>query len=241
MIPAFATAGAEITKRLEAQFQSQAFQELRGEINEAYLDGLRLRPLQMVGMEVPSIRPDAKDGEMMKILDSQMARDWQEAVTGLIEDEVKDKVAQRQDQLRPMLSVIHDSIQLGQNNPDLIPGTKGFDLELATRFVKLAKAYEVKSAQGVIGYQVNVQPLINELRAGLAQERGASGERQKQDARVVQQREKAAAQPRTEGGQFDNPQAGISSKSGMSGGPADDYSAFWSATGILPGGSNLNI
>ncbi|QNN98097.1 hypothetical protein SEA_FEDE_49 [Microbacterium phage Fede] len=240
-VEAFTAASGAIADRMEAQFKADAFKEIQNEIDEKFIEGLQLRPMQMVGMEVPSLRNGAPPEEKMKILDSQMAKDWQETVKGLIEDAVEDKVQTRQDQLRPMLSVIQDSVALGQNNPDLIPNTRGFDLELATRFVKLAKAYEVRTAKGVIGYGVNVQPLINELRSTLATERGANGEQQKQEARAVQQRQQAAAQPRTESGQFDAPQAGIPSKTGMSGEPAEDYSTFWSATGVLGGGSNLNI
>ena len=241
VIPAFAEASAKITERMENQFKSQAFKELEDELDPQFIDTLRLRPMQMVGMEVPSLTPGASPDAKIKILDSQMARDWQEAVSGLIEDEVQAKVRTRQDELRPMTSVIQESILLGQNNPDLIPGTKGFDKELAARFVKFAKAYEVKTAKGVIGYGVNVQPLINELRAGLAKERGVTGERSSQEARLEQQRQQAAAQARNGQGQFEAPQAGITSKAGMSGAPPEDYSQFWKSSGIMPGGMNLNI
>lgn len=231
--PLFGAAFESIGTRMEATFKAQAFQELESEIDEQFLTALRQPAMRLVGQEVPSVRLGAPADEMTKILDTQMARDWQQTVASIIEDEVNDKVQQKVDAVRPMTSVIQESALLFQNNPDLIIGTKGFDPELAERFTRLASAYEVKTAKGVIGYGVNVQPLINELRAGLSKERGASGARA--EDRAVAQRAAAAAQPRTEGGQFDSPQAGISSKSGMSGEPGDDYSAFWSATGLAPG------
>ncbi|QPL14201.1 hypothetical protein SEA_ATRAXI_47 [Microbacterium phage Atraxi] len=241
VIPAFAAAGAKITERMENTFKAQAMQELQTEIDEVFIKGLRLRPMQMVGLELPSLREGAKPDEKIKILDSQMARDWQETVTGLLEDEIADKVQQKTEEVRSMTSVIQESILLGQNNPDLIPGTAGFDKELAERFTKIAKAYEVKTAKGVIGYAVNVQPLINELRSGLATERGASTANKANEERAAQQRAKAAAQPRTEEGKFDQPQAGIQSKSGQSGKVEEGYDHFWSALKMHPGGSNLSI
>ena len=230
--PLFGAAFDSINTRMESTFKAQAFQELESEIDEQFLTALRQPAMRLVGQEVPSVRLGAPADEMTKILDTQMARDWQQTVASIIEEEVNDKVQQKIDTVRPMTSVIQESALLFQNNPDLIIGTKGFDSELAERFTRLAQAYEVKTAKGVIGYGVNVQPLINELRSGLSKERGASGARA--EDRVVAQRAAAAAQPRTESGKFDSPQAGISSKSGMSGDPGDDYSAFWSATGLAP-------
>lgn len=218
-------------------FKAQAYKEVEQEIDEAFIPALRLRPMQLVGMEVPSVRPGAKPDEKIKILDTQMARDWQETVTGLIEDEIEDKVKTKTEQVRPMTSVIQNSALMFQNNPDLIIGTKGFDQELAERFVRFAKPFEVKTAQGVIGYHGEVQQLINEIRADLAKERGAIGARA--EDRAEQQRKAAALQARTPAGQFEAPQAGISSKSGMSGEPADDYADFWRATGLA--GPSLSI
>ncbi|QJD52956.1 hypothetical protein SEA_PHEDRO_49 [Microbacterium phage Phedro] len=241
VIPAFAAAGAKITERMENTFKAQAMQELQTEIDEVFINGLKLRPMQMVGLELPSLRQGAGKDEKVKILDSQMARDWQETVTGLLEDEIADKVQQKTEEVRSMTSVIQESILLGQNNPDLIPGTVGFDKELAERFTKIAKAYEVKTQKGVIGYAVNVQPLINELRSSLAAERGATSANKQNEERAAQQRAKAAAQPRTEEGKFDQPQAGIQSKSGQSGKVEEGYDHFWSALKMHPGGSNLSI
>ncbi|WZB39206.1 hypothetical protein SEA_JORDANFARM_52 [Microbacterium phage JordanFarm] len=241
VIPAFATASAAITERLEKTFKAQAFQELQSEIDPKFVEALQLRPMQMVGMEVPSVRRGAGKDEMMKILDSNMAREWQETVNGLIEDEIDDKVKTKTEEARGMTSVIQSSILLGQNNPDLIPGTKGFNPELAARFVKFAKAYEVRTANGVIGYQVDVQPLVNELREAIAAERGAGDANKKNEERAAQQRAQAAAQPRTTEGKFDAPQAGIKSTAGMAGEPEESFGDFWRAAGILPPGMNLSI
>lgn len=227
--PSFATANDAITARMEESFRQSAEQELRTEVDEKYFTSLEKHPMALVGETVPSIKGD---GQNMVLRDTQEARDWQEATKSLIDGEIAAKVRARTDEVRPMMNVIQESILMLQNNSDLIPGTKEYDSELADQFTTLAKAYELRVGDKLYGYQVNVQPLINELRTRLASQRGASGEQANQAAREAQQR-RAAEQSRNQQGQFDAPQAGISSKANVSGDSGDDdFSGFWSGVGM---------
>jgi hypothetical protein len=211
-------------ERMAQSFKAQAFSQVREELNPDFIKFLRVSPIALVGSEVPSIAVNARPGDTMRILDTQMARDWHEGVTKLIENE------QQNENIRPLMSVIQDSFLMFQNNPDLFPYAAEFDQELADQFASIAEAYELRVDGKLFGYQVDVQPLINGLRSQLVAQRAVTGERQQVETRTVQQRQAAAAQPRTEDGRFDTPQAGIASKSGMEGEPDDDFSTFWGAT-----------
>jgi hypothetical protein len=233
---------------MDEAIRLQAREEFRGSIDKEFLDALEMSPLELAGTEVPSIRRGAQPGEKMRLLDTQMARDWQESVNKIIERGENDLVKTRTTELKPMLSTIQESFLLLQNNPDLIIGAAEFDRELAERFERAAKTYEVKSQGKVIGYGVNVQPLINEIRAGLSKERGVSSEKAQQQ-RVEAARAQAAGQARTPQGQFTNPaapapQVGVQGKQGAvtAGKDDEDYSTFWAGVGMPNGGlNNLRI
>ena len=72
--------------------------------------------------------------------------------------------------------------------------------------------------------------------AQLSTARGATGEQSAQAQREAQAR-RAAEQERNEAGQFQGPQGGIQSKSGMTGDSGEDWSTFWNGVG-MPG---LNV
>jgi hypothetical protein len=110
------------------------------------------------------------------------------------------------------LETIHASVALFQNNPDLIPGTKGFDKGLADDFARMARPYEIRVDGKLQGYSVPVQPMIDNLRATRA-------ERQ-----LPQPAPQAAPQP-------DPPQAGISSKAGSST-EKEDFSTLFGTIGL---------
>lgn len=171
----------------------------------------------------------------MLIRDGQQARDYIEGASKLIERGVEDLVGTKNRELQPLRSVIQESFLLFQNNPDIVEGSKTFDKELATRFASMAQSFAFIHNGQTIGYQGNVQPMLNELRTNLAKERGASGERVNAAQRAEQQRQVAAQQQRQPNGQFQGqqPQAGIPSTQGMSAdkGEDDDYGAFWQASG----------
>lgn len=226
--PMFSTASKQITERMEASFKTTALAEVREKIDSGYFDNLTVHPYRLVGQQVPGFKGD---GSTITLRDSEEAKNWQEAVQQLIDEEVTSVMNSKMDDVRPMMTVIQDSIQVLQNNTDLIPGSSNYNQDLHDRFVALAKDYELRVNGKLFGYQVNVQPLINSLRADIARTQGVSSEQQAQARRDAQQR-LAQEQPRNQAGQFEAPQAGIASKAGLVGGSGeDDYSVFWNAVG----------
>lgn len=223
---------------MESAFRNVSEQEIREEIDSAYFDVLEKTPYELAGTEVPSIRPGE---ETTRLKDSGEAKEYQEATKSLIEREIKAKVDAKMQDAKPMASVLQDSVLMFQNNPDLIPNTKQYDKELADAVVEAGKSYELRVKDKLYGYQVPMQPIINQLRSLLEKQRGASG------VTAAQAREAAAAraaqQTRNNHGQFqggDGPQAGIASKAGLSGvgGSDDNYDQFWSGVG-MPGFGNI--
>ena len=202
------------------QFRNSAAQEVQQSIDPRYFEALQSHPRMLVGTEVPSLKGEG----MERLKDTQDAREWQEATASLLTNEINSLASSKADSVRPMMSVIQESVLMFQNNPDLVPGTSAYDEDLAAVFTEIAQAYELRVNGKLYGYQVPVQPLINQIRQALAEERGAAG--------VPTPAPSAALQPRNAAGQFDSPQAGIASKAGMSGGEGDDYSTFWGAVGM---------
>jgi hypothetical protein len=236
VIPQLAVASEQINSRMEQTFQAAAMDEIRSKADPKYFEALAMHPFRLVGRTVPSMVEGQPD---IKLRDTQEARDWQEATAQLFKEEADALVREKQQELQPIMGVLQDSFMLFQNNPDLFPRTTQYDKELADRVMEIGKSYEYRVGGKLIGYHTNMQPIINSIRADLAKSRGVSGERSAQ-ARSEQQRQQAAGQARTTDGQFavDGPQAGITSKAGLSGDEGEDYSPFISALG-LP--SNLFI
>lgn len=183
-----------------------------------YFERLTQPPRLLVGQEVQSLTGDGKE----KLRDANDAREWQEAAKHLLAAEVDARAARRADELRDVFDTVHSSIDLFRNNVDLIPGTKQFDKELADKFAELASDYALKSNDKIIGYSVPVQPMINQLRSQLAAARAAKAaaaapaQAPAAPAAPSARAQQVANQPRTPTGQWDSPQAGVSSKAGQS-------------------------
>lgn len=190
---------------------------MREEYKE-YFERLNAHPRTLVGQEVQSLSGSGKE----RLRDAADAREWQEAVKHLLVAEVESRAGARAEEYREVFSTVHSSIDLFRNNVDLIPGTKQFNRELANEFAALAKDYELRSNDKLIGYSVPVQPMINQLRTQLASRKAAATAPAPAAASPQQQR--AAEQPRTPQGRWDGPQAGLSSKAGQSG-QTDDVAA----------------
>lgn len=178
-------------------------------------------PRLLVGETVPSVRGGT---EKETLRDSQDAKDWQDAVKQIIATQVQQKARQYQEEAKPLLSTIQDSVAMFRNNKDLVPGTKEYNPVLAAEFTKLAAAYEHRVGDKLYGYRVDVQPLINSIRDRLAAAPAAPTPRQEQ----------VAGQARAADGKFEGPQAGIPSRQSSSGtpDPDGDYSAFWASLGM---------
>ena len=171
----------------------------------------------------------------MEVLrDSADARDWQDAVRQKLADEVRERAARKADDVKPMMGTLHASIDLFKNNPDLIPGTKQFDPEIAKQFVELAKPYELRVDGKLHGYTIPVQGMVTQIRQQIAAGRtaaAAAAPAATQGTPTAQQ-QRAAEQARNTQGQFDGPQAGIPNKAGNSADTGDDMSTFWGTLGL---------
>ena len=179
-----------------------------------YFEALNKHPRLLVGTEVPSLRGEGTE----TLRDSGDAKEWQEAVRSILQDDLKRRVAARSDESQGFLRTVHSSIELFQNNADLVPGTKQFDRELADEFIKLAKPYEVRNGDDkLIGFQIPVQPLIDSVRQRLAASRTAPPPA-------------PPAPPAPE--ETHQPQAGIPAKAGNSGEGAEDFSTLFSTLGL---------
>jgi hypothetical protein len=191
----------------------------------AYFEALEKHPRMLVGQTVPSI---GKEGNEV-LRDTADAKEWQEAVKVLLVDEVRGRAQVTLDENKDFLTTVHSSIELFQNNADLIPRTKGFDVELAERFTTLAKPYELRVEGKLQGYSIPVQGLIDNLRTALVAERAAKPA-------------EAAPPPAAAGGAPagggstpatppEQPQAGIASKAGQSD-QAEDFTTLFGTIGL---------
>lgn len=141
------------------------------EEHKPYFEALEKHPRLLVGTQVPSLRGEG----METIRDTEDAREWQDAVKHILVDEVKGRVEKELADSGDFLTTVHQSIELFQNNADLVPGTATFDVELANRFAQFAEPYELRVEGKLQGYSIPVQPLIERLRAALSAERTAKG------------------------------------------------------------------
>lgn len=213
-------------------FTQKAFTDLRTEYPK-HFEALTVHPRTLVGKEVPSTTGPG----MERLRDSQDAADWQGAMKQILTDEAMGRVETQKDSLREVFATVHSSIDLFQNNTDLIPGTKQFDRELADAFVLAAKDYELKTNGKLIGYSVPVQPIINAIRSQLGARRAPVAPAAPAPVQTAQQ-QRAAEQARTQSGQFDGPQAGIHSQAGQSGADGSDdaagvMAAFYRQNGMV--------
>jgi hypothetical protein len=181
---------------------------------------LEKHPRLLVGTEVPAIGAEG----MERLKDSDDAREWQEAVRGLLVQEIRDEAQKKLDESRTYLETLHASIDLFKNNPDLIPGTKTFNKALADEFAKIAAPYEVRQDGKLQGYSVPVQPIIEALRT---KQSAASATVEPAGSPVPATPPGAGQHPPT----ADPPQAGIPSKAGSSA-EKEDFSTLFGTIGL---------
>lgn len=219
--------------RAQEMYLQQALQDVQAEHGN-YFAALEQHPRLLVGREVPAI---GRDG-METLRDTDDAREWQEAVKSILLEEAKDRARRSLDENKDFLATIHSSIALFQNNTDLIPGTKGFDVALANRLVQLVQPYELRVDGKLQGYSIDVQPIVNQLRAQLAAERTpaaapAPASAQSHGSAPGAGAASSQAGPATPPAQpADPPQVGISSKPGNSAEAAEDFSTLFGTLGL---------
>jgi hypothetical protein len=188
---------------------------------------LEKHPRLLVGTQVPAI---GKEG-METLRDAQDAEQWQEAVKSLLVAEVRDRASKEMDESADFMAMMHASIELFQNNADLIPGTTGFDKELADRFVTFAAPYEVRVDEKLMGYSIPVQPIIEQLRGQLVAERKAGEAGESAASAPAAQGAASPAPPAATKKPPDPPQEGVTSKSGSSS-DKEDFSTLFGTIGL---------
>jgi hypothetical protein len=187
-----------------------------------YFDALNQPARALVGLTVPRV-----GGEGTEVLrDAADAKDWQDATKQILAAEVRDRATRAMEEAAPELNTVHASIEMFAKNPDLMPGTKDFDVELANRFVEFAKPYETRVDGKLRGYNIEVQPIIDSLRRQVTAERAANPPAAPAAATPAAAAPSAAATP-----PGDQPQAGIPSKAGA-GEEGTDMSTFWGTIGL---------
>jgi hypothetical protein len=207
-------------EKLTQRFQEEALTEVRTE-HEQYFSALEKHPRLLVGTQVPAI---GKEG-FETISSTEDAREWQDAVKSILVEEVRERALTQMEGQGDLLATVHSSIELFSKNPDMIPGTKDFDLDLANRFATMLKPYERRDdAEKLVGYSIPVQPIIDNLRQQITTERAA--------APAAPAAAAAPAKGRPPAKPADPPQAGVGSKAGTSSEGGDDMSALWGTLGL---------
>lgn len=196
-----------------------------------YFEALETPPRALVGKQVP--RADGQEG-METLRSTEDARDWQEAIKHLLVTEIKDRAGRAMEDNADFLNTVHASIELFQNNVDLVPNTKGFDKELADRFAGLAKPYELRVDGKLQGYSIPVQPIIDQLRTQLVSERAAKAESGSPttDPPAAGAAASTPAAPAAPAAVAEPPQSGIPSKAGASDDGAGDFSTLFGTLGL---------
>jgi hypothetical protein len=192
-------------------YQTEAYTKAREEYGK-YFEALEKHPRLLVGTQVPSVGKEGTE----TLRDSNDAKEWQEAVRQIMVEQIKEAAQVRVEESRGILETVHAAIDLFKNNKDLIPGTKGFNRQLADTFAQMAQPYEVRTDGKLQGYSIPVQPIIDNLR--------------KQQAAAAPPNP-AAAPAAAPPPQVDGPQAGLTSKSG-SVSEKEDFSTLFGTIGL---------
>lgn len=161
-----------------------------------------------------------KEG-METLRNSEDAKEWQEAVKSLLVAEIREQATAKMEESADFMQTVHASIDLFKNNPDLIPGTKGFNRQLADQFAGMMEPYEVRVDGKLQGYSIPVQPIIEKLRTNL---KAAAAPAPAPAAATPA----AAPPPRPAP---EPPQAGIPSKA-SSGAEREDFSTLFGTIGL---------
>lgn len=203
--------------------QQGALEELQKE-HPRYFDAIQKAPRLLVGTEVPSLNGEG----MERLKDSADAADWIEGAKSLLSQEVQARARAAMEEDEGLLKVVHSSIELFQNNRDLVPNTKQFDKELADNLVALVKPYEHRIDGKLIGYTIPLQPLVDKLRADLATGRAAKATAQPPAAATPPAATPPAPKPTPPAAA---PQAGVPSSAGQSA-EVEDFSTLFGTIGL---------
>lgn len=206
--------GTAFEERLTVSFQEQAMEEFQ-DVYENYIETLDKHPLELVGQEVPALN---EEGTPTVYNTTEQVKDYQEALKVVLGRLLRQRVDELREEVGPTADVVHSSITLFQNNPDLIPGTAGFNKDLADQVARLVKPYELKMDGKLTGYNIDIQGIVDQARGQLTAAPATPAPAAKKSAPA-----KKSATP---------PQGGIASRAGKSGEGEEDYTAFWKEAGF---------
>lgn len=204
----------QLETRLAEHYRMEAITEYNSDYGH-YIEQLQKHPLELVGKPLP---PLSEDGEDVTFTSAAEVREWQDAVKAVLGRGLQARVEAMRDEDNEVLSVVHTSIELFQNNHDLIPGSTGFNKPLADQVARLVKPYELRLGDKLTGYSIDIQGIIDQARGQLAASSAT--------ASPAPAKKKAAAKKASP------PQGGIASKAGTSGPEGEDFTPMWNALGI---------
>lgn len=222
MIPKLGELANTFEKNTQQMYQAAALEAIREEYS-SYFEVLDQHPRLLVGRQVPAIGKEGNE----TLRDASDAKEWQEAVKSVLVQEINSRAQKATEENAEFLQTIHASIELFQNNKDLIPGTNTFDVELANRFSAMVKPYELRVEGKLQGYTISVQPLIEQLRTQLVSERESAPKGVGDLIAPPTSPPAAGSTPAT-----DPPQEGIPSKAGASADDESDFSALFGTLGL---------
>lgn len=178
-----------------------------------YVDRLELHPMELVGQPLPPLDGSEQDVVFNSVQD---VKDWQDAVKTVLRREMQASISNMASHDADIREVLDSSIDLFRTNPDLIPGSKTYNKELAVQFTRMAAPYALRMDGKVTGYSIPVQGMVDQIRGSLAARKPAAAPAAKAPAKKV-------AAP---------PQGGLQSRAGVSGAGEEDFTPMWNALGI---------
>lgn len=197
---------------MQEGYKEEALEGVKEEYAK-YFETLQKHPRLLVGEEVPNLKGEGTE----TLRSAEDAREWQEAVKHILADEVRSRMSHLQDANMQLAETLHGAVDLFKNNPDLVPGTTGFDRELADAFAEMARDYEHRVDGRLLGYTIPVQSLINGIRSQLVARRSQAPDPTPAPAQKQQQQQ---------------PQAGMRSKAGTSSDDSEDFSTLFGTLGV---------
>lgn len=203
--------------------QEEARIEMLAGMREEYGDyflASEMPARNLVGKTVPSLDPDK---EMEVIRDLADAQDYQKAARDTLVKELQSRISNRVNERREYLQVVGQSIDMLQSNPDLLR-----DKELADRVARLIKPYEYQVDGKLVGWSVNVVPLVAQVREQLKAERAARPASTAAPVVTAKPADTPAAPP----------QAGLKS-SATQVGEVESFDQLWSTIGFAAGQINI--
>src|SRR5690606_30848239 len=135
VVEQFTQASTALEERFTQHYQSQVVAQFEEEYSH-YTDLLDLHPMELVGKEVPPL-----DGSEQSVVfrTTAEAKEYQDAVKTVLGRMMRSEVEKLREADDEVITVVHNSIELFQSNPDLVPGAKNFNRELADQVMSLVE------------------------------------------------------------------------------------------------------